>query len=381
MSHLLENASRCTVIDSVATVAAPYTVSQLDARDFMLRAEGLSEPLRKRIPQIYERSGINERHTCLKDYTLRHDQFEFYPATAAMTPSPSTGQRNAQYRLVSTALAVAAATESLREAELSADKITHLIVVSCTGFFAPGLDVQLVERLWLPAATQRLMIGFMGCCAAFNALAAAHNICRSQPNAKVLVVCVELCTLHFQISDDLESVIVNALFSDGAAACIIRSIKEQDSEGKLIYRGGASSLVPNSQGAMSWEVGDTGFMMGLSPKVPEIISSALPEYLSRFNDRFNLSPEDIDFWAVHPGGRQVLDRTASVLQLKPDALEDSYSILRDHGNMSSPTILFIIQRIMQRRVIDDRHSGIALGFGPGLTIEGCLLEFGTGQPT
>jgi predicted naringenin-chalcone synthase len=366
---------QCTIIDSIETANPRFAVTQADACDFMLRTKGLSESLRKRIPQIYERSAIDRRFSCLEDYTRTPDLFEFYPNTSLLHPAPSTGTRNEVYRQESIALAEEAARACLVQSKTSANDITHIIVVSCTGFFAPGIDILLINRLGLPANTQRTVIGFMGCYAAFNGLKAADAICKSTPDARVLLVCVELCTLHFQIEDTLESVIVNALFSDGCAACLLKAGDRTDSPGKLIIRDFECHLDSHSLDAMSWTIGDTGFKMGLSPKVPDIISSALPSFVATLANRNSLSREDIFFWAVHPGGRQVLDRTVVAMDIGPEVLEESYSILREYGNMSSPTVLFILKRIMERS--DTKGSqGLALAFGPGLTIEGCLLEVG-----
>jgi predicted naringenin-chalcone synthase len=220
------------------------------------------------------------------------------------------------------------------------------------------------------------MIGFMGCCAAFNGLKSASDICRSEAGAKVLVVCVELCSLHVQIKDILESVIVNSLFADGAAACLISQVPQSETSGKMIYRGSATALDSSSLDAMSWELGDTGFIMGLSPKVPEIIAATLPGFVETLCQSQGVVVGDIGFWAVHPGGRQILDKTIETLGLPPAALADSYAVLREYGNMSSPTILFILQRILEQRESLAGQCGVALAFGPGITTEGCVLEFG-----
>jgi predicted naringenin-chalcone synthase len=271
---------------------------------------------------------------------------------------------------------MSAARRSLAQADISPSDVSHIIVVSCTGFFAPGLDVLLIDQLGLPSTTRRTMIGFMGCSAAFNGLKSASDICRSEPGAKVLVVCVELCSLHVQIENTLESIVVNSLFADGAAACLISQVTRAEADGKMIYRGSATALDSSSFSAMSWELGDTGFIMGLSPKVPELIAATLPAFVEELCLSNDVRVDDIGFWAVHPGGRQILDKTAESLQLPAGSLADSYAVLRDYGNMSSPTILFILRRIIERRESLSGQQGVALAFGPGLTTEGCLLEFG-----
>ena len=255
---------------------------------------------------------------------------------------------------------------------MTADEITHVIAVSCTGFFAPGLDIELVKRLGLPPTTQRTVVGFMGCYAAFNALRVAHSFCQSRPDARVLIVCAELCTLHFQVSDSLESVVVNSLFSDGAAAAVVSARPAEEAAGQLAYVDGAARLDDDSMDAMTWDIGDTGFLMGLSSRVPDVIAQHLPAYLDRLLGPHDLTPDDIGFWAIHPGGRAVVEKARDVMHLPDEAVHDSLEVLRLHGNMSSPTILFVLKRILERG--DQPGPGVAMAFGPGLTIEGALFD-------
>ena len=217
------------------------------------------------------------------------------------------------------------------------------------------------------------MIGFMGCYAAFNGLRTAHAICQSDRQAKVLLVCVELCSLHFQVADTLENTIINAIFSDGAAAAILTSSASIEAKGKFAYTDGASLLIENTEEMMNWTIGDTGFLMGLSPKVPEMVVGSLPDYLQNFLTKHQLTQKDLDFWAIHPGGRKIIEKLQSVCELSDRMVADSYDILRRYGNMSSPTILFILKQILEGRR-DDIKNGIALAFGPGLSIEGCLFQ-------
>jgi predicted naringenin-chalcone synthase len=296
---------------------------------------------------------------------------------------------------------------------VAAEEITHVIAVSCTGFFAPGLDVQIVKRLGLPSTTQRTLIGFMGCYAAFNALRVAHSFCQSHPNARVLLVCVELCTLHFQIEDTLESVVVNALFADGAAAAVLSARPEADARGRLAYLGSRTVMDDDSEAAMTWTIGDTGFQMGLSSRVPDVIAQHLPGYTQALLADHGRSRSDVDAWAIHPGGRRIVERAQDVLGLSAGDVATSLSVLRDYGNMSSPTILFVLQRLLgwdasaaaqsapggdgETPAANDSQvnapeanatlpdpltetpSGtppstlVAMAFGPGLTIEGALF--------
>src|SRR6056297_700995 len=228
-----------TTIESIATGNPPLRKSQPEAAEFMTQIERLPDPLRNRLPAIYRGSAIEHRYSCVPDYGEDDpEEFSFFPKTWELEPAPSTKDRNERYREAAIPLAEDVGRRALADADVEADEITHVIAVSCTGFFAPGLDVELVKRLDLPPTTQRTFIGFMGCYAAFNALRVAHSFCQSRPDARVLLVCTELCTLHFQIEDSLESVIVNSLFSDGAAGMVLAARSDEEAQGRLAYTEG-----------------------------------------------------------------------------------------------------------------------------------------------
>jgi predicted naringenin-chalcone synthase len=307
----------------------------------------------------------------VEDYGREAQNFEFYPTNWELNPQPSTATRNALYRQAVIPMAERAAREALQDSGVERSEITHLIAVSCTGFFAPGLDIELVKRLELPADTRRTFVGFMGCYAAFNAMRVAHSFCQSHPDARVLLVCAELCTLHLQVNGSFESAIVNAIFSDGAAAVVLAAVRDEDAAGELMYLDGQAQLDDDSMEDMTWDIGDTGFVMGLSSRVPSMIADRLPTYVAGLLRPYQLDIEDVDFWAIHPGGRAIIDKAQEVLNLDEEAVLDSLEVLRLHGNMSSPTILFVLKRILECR--ETVGTGVALAFGPGLTIEGALL--------
>lgn len=376
-----------STIDAIVTGHPPLRKPQSDAAAMMTQLEGFSKPLRNRLPMVYERSAIDYRHTCVPDWgATSPDDFEFFPANWALEPAPSTGKRNDWYREAAIPMAEDVGSRALAAAEANPEDITHVIAVSCTGFFAPGLDIELVKRLGLPPSTQRTFIGFMGCYAAFNALRTAHAFCQSTPGAKVLIVCAELCTLHFQIEDSLESVVVNSLFSDGAAGVVMSSRDEAEAAGRLAYVDNACQLDDDSMEDMTWDIGDTGFQMGLSSRVPKVIAKHLPAYLDRLLGDNDLQRDDVDFWAIHPGGRAIVEKAQDVLDLPDDDVAHSLEVLRQHGNMSSPTILFVLKRIMEARAAaslgdgappatGSPEHGVAMAFGPGLTIEGALFRW------
>ena len=345
----------------------------------MQRVEELSPALRKRVPKIYQLTGIEQRHTCVPDYVRDPDLPNFDPRDWVVSHLSTTGERNDFYRANVIPLAVEAATKAISGAGIDAGAITHVVVVSCTGFFAPGLDIHLVKSLGLAAGTQRTLIGFMGCYAAFNALRVANAFCQSDASACVLVVCAELCSLHFQTQNTLESVLVNALFADGCAAAIVRPRNAEEltgSEGspKLVYERGLCRLDDDSMDHMSWAISDKGFLMGLSSDVPSVVAKHLPCYINDLLSGAGLSGSDVGFWGIHPGGRQIVERAQLALGLNEGDVRDSLSILREYGNMSSPTILFVLKRMMETGTAPSGSRGVALAFGPGLTIEGCLLS-------
>lgn len=276
---------------------------------------------------------------------------------------PTTSQRMERYEPQALVLALQAIEELKIGREI--DGITHLIVASCTGFSAPGLDIQLAKRLGLADGIERLMIGFMGCSAAVPALRAAHHIVRSEPSARVLVVNLELCTLHLQETDDLEAMLSFLLFGDGCAAALVSG-----DESGIAFEDFRSVILPDSDDLITWKIGDQGFDMHLSGKVPNRISQALRQELVRPDSNGILHGEGtqaIDVWAIHAGGKTILDAVEQGLSLAAHSLDHSRSVLRDFGNMSSATILFVLERLLKTGL--RRARGMAMAFGPGMVAE------------
>lgn len=245
------------------------------------------------------------------------------------------------------------------------NRISHIVVASCTGFTAPGIDQILCERLGLGPQVERVLIGFMGCYAAVTALKTARHIVRSEPDARVLVVTVELSTLHLQPATEIEPLLAMLQFGDGAAAAIV----EAGGEGLALEAPFAATL-PDSADLIAWDIGDTGFAMHLSGEVPGRIATALSDPETRAALTGGVDPQAIDGWAIHAGGRSILDAVETALALDPQALAESRRVLADFGNMSSSTLMFVLARQFARRPA----RGVALAFGPGLAAEG--LRFG-----
>ncbi len=273
---------------------------------------------------------------------------------------PPTSARMALYARHAPALALAAIAKL---GDLHG--ITHIVVASCTGFTAPGLDQVIASRLGLDSSVERVLVGFMGCYAAVTALKTARHIVRSEPDARVLVVTVELSTLHLQPATKLEPLLAMLQFGDGAAAAIV----EGCGNGLALSAPFAATL-PDSSGLIEWHIGDTGFAMHLSGEVPGRIAEALAVPVTRAALTGGVDAAAIDAWAIHAGGRSILDAVESALDLDGDALAESRAVLSANGNMSSSTLMFVLAALFGRQP----RSGVALAFGPGLAAEG--LRFG-----
>ncbi len=304
------------------------------------------------------RSGIGHRWTVLPtsdDGGSPIGPGGFYDAALL----PGTAARMAIYAAEGPELALSAI--AALNAQVSLDGITHLVVASCTGFVAPGIDQIVARRLSLAPTVERLLIGFMGCYAAVAALRAARHIVRSEPEARVLVVCVELPTLHMQANDTLEPLLGQLQFGDGAAAALVAA----EPVGLAVGQPFATTL-PDSHGLIRWDISDSGFVMHLSGEVPGRIAAGLadPDFARAATG--GVAPDAIDGWAVHAGGRSILDAVEGALHLAPDALDASRGVLAANGNMSSATLMFVLARLMEGQV----NQGVALAFGPGLAAEG-----------
>ena len=339
----------------------------------------------RKVQALYRRTGIDQRGSVLLEENAVSDIVnDFYtPAEHMEDRGPGTKARNDRYRSEASALAKRAATVALKTSGLMSEEITHLITVSCTGFNAPGIDIALIDDLELPYTTQRIQVGFMGCHAAINGLRAGNGIVASDKRAKVLMCCVELCSLHYQYGMVADHIVSNALFADGAAAIVIESEQGKTEHSPGIHTthsrplplgfvdATGSFLVPKSRDAMTWSIGDNGYQMTLSARVPNLIEEHLADYLSDFLQQQGESLGSISGWAVHPGGSRILSAVEKTLKLPKEALATSRSVLADHGNMSSATMLFILERFAAKR---QPKPWLMLGFGPGLEIEVSLIR-------
>lgn len=359
-------------INGVGTAVPRGFVTQEDAA--RLAVEGCDRGLHcaTTVSAIYQGTQVRKRHSVLVTSSSNGE-----PATQSFFPTavsnddrgPSTLQRMQRYEIDALELAAEAASNALDDAGCESTTISHLITVSCSGFSAPGFDVGLVERLGLRRDVARTHVGFMGCHGALNGLRVADALSATKSARNVLICCVEICSIHHQYSDELPQIVANALFSDGAAAAVGAATGPDHRDWRLVDQ--RSHILPNTADLMTWRIGDHGFEMTLSVQVPNVIRSAVRPWLTNWLAAHDLQIEDIRGWAVHPGGPLILSACADALGLDAERFRESHQILAEYGNMSSPTVLFILERL---RRLPDRRPCVMLAFGPGLTIEAALFR-------
>lgn len=346
----------------MGTASPSYSIGQEEAAEL---AKGLCCRTEKEagwLEALYRRTRIRRRCAVLPP--------EFFTKTGELDRGPTTKERMERYAEEAAPLALEAARQALIEADLDARKITHVITVSCTGFRAPGFDIALIKDLALSRRVARTHVGFMGCHGALNGLRIARALAESGADVRILLCAVELCSLHFFYGWDPEKVVANGIFSDGAAALVMGRNRLNFRDTWQMTASGAF-LFPDSEEAMSWQIGDHGFEMTLSPRVPELIAENLRPWVSDWLRENSLTLEAIHSWAVHPGGPRILDAVESALGLTRLQTAASREILSEYGNMSSPTLLFILERLRREKA---PRPSVAIGLGPGLQAEAALFR-------
>jgi predicted naringenin-chalcone synthase len=362
---------------SIGTAVPPHRYRQQEIADFMIRYFGLEAEAARRIAAIYQKSGIETRHSVLSDFRLNGEALLFQGAEK----NPGLSHRMQVYRKMAVQLAASAVADCLAPLNKKLKKdvipVTHLITVSCTGMSAPGLDIQLLQELQLPPDVHRTSVNFMGCYAGFHAFRMADSICRADENASVLVVMAELCSLHFQPGSEAETLVVNSLFADGACAALFVSPKKArlSKSPTLRVEGFSGEVIHEGATYMTWNPSEQGFLMGLDALVPSVIEEHANRMVTDSLNKYKLKKEDIRHWALHPGGRRIVDATAKSLGFPKEKFQHSYRVLRDFGNMSSPTIGFVLKSILQEDLKRKKEQYLfAAGFGPGITIETALFK-------
>ena len=356
-------------IRGLGTALPEHPMSQTQALQMAQDSCCSTQRQARLVKALYTRAGVDNRHTVLPHRIVYEWMKEGRESDGESTDplGPTTQQRMQFYEELASPLALRAVRGALEDASIDASEITHLVTVSCTGFAAPGVDIALMTDLGLARTTQRVHVGFMGCHGSINGMRVALAIGEADAQARILLCSVELCSLHYRIQWDPERFLGNALFADGAAALVLRSDVSSDAWSVAAT---GSCLLPESQDAMSWRIGDHGYEMTLSPRVSELIHEHLRPWLSEWLGKQGTSLDEIGCWAVHPGGPRILKAVESCLELAPNATAVSHEILATHGNMSSPTVLFILDELCNRGA---SPPCVVLGFGPGLVAEVALL--------
>jgi predicted naringenin-chalcone synthase len=347
-------------ITSIGTAVPSYKITQEEAFQAVKEFHCQDASQERVLKYVYTHSGIDTRYTILKQYKentvadfIAHDN--------------SVEARMKIYTPQALDLAEQACRKACPD---RLQEITHVITISCTGMCAPGLDLLLVKRLGLRSNTQRTSINFMGCYAAIHGMKQAQQILAASPEAKVLVVSVELCSLHFQTTPTDDHITSSIIFGDGAAAFLA-----EHSQGRgLVLKNFYSDVINDGADDMQWHINSTGFLMKLSDKVAEIIKKNAGSLISDALKYYGLERDSIQHWSIHPGGKKILDAIAKSLFLQEENMLISRSILKEYGNMSSATILFVLERFLAQSHVE-QGSIIGMGFGPGLVIETFHLEY------
>jgi predicted naringenin-chalcone synthase len=360
-------------ITAIGTAVPTNRFSQSTLSEFMVRAMQLDYAGSRKLKTIFRSSGISYRHSVLSDYGKTTD-FTFYSNTDDFEPFPSTEKRVAEFQKHAPILSKQAVQNCFsNKKKFNPDSITHLITVSCTGMYAPGLDIDLVKTLGLRTDIHRTAINFMGCYAAFNAIKAADAFCHAQPSACVLIVCTEMCSLHFQKEGTEDNLLANGLFADGAAALLLESNPDQGWSISPVAFHNALSFTAEQH--MAWTIGNFGFEMKLSSYVPDVVRGGIHKLTTEMLETLNKKITDIAHFAIHPGGKKILEVIEKELGISKEQNQPAYHVLDNFGNMSSPTVLFVLNEIFKGLISHDKNTYIlSFAFGPGLTLESILFK-------
>jgi predicted naringenin-chalcone synthase len=357
-------------ITAIGTAVPANKFDQAIISSFMERL-AIDDARRKKIKTVFRATGIRTRYSVLGDYG-KENGYTFFANSKDAEPFPGTASRMQAYRQHAAPLSMQAIADCRLHSHFEYSAITHLITVSCTGMYAPGLDIDLINQLPLQSSVSRTCINFMGCYAAINALKSADAFCQANPEAKVLIVCTELCSLHFQKDFSDDNILANALFSDGAAALLVEA--KPSAKISLHIEGFHNDILSHDSEHMAWTIGNLGFEMKLSAYVPDVLGRAIKPFVSSLMKKINTAPSDIDYYAVHPGGKKILDCISNELVISKEKLRESYDVLHNYGNMSSPTVLFVLKAILEGNNVKHHDRILSLAFGPGITLESLLLK-------
>jgi predicted naringenin-chalcone synthase len=357
-------------IISIATAVPEYRHEQMKILGFMQKAYGMDEVEGRKLKFMYDQSGIEARYSVLPDYGCKGGRkWEFFPTTENMEPFPDLEARMKLFNDAAPALSIKAIEGCMNG---SRKEITHLVTVSCTGMTAPGLEMQIMEEMGLPNTIAKTAINFIGCYAAIHALKYADAVCNNDKKAEVLIVCTELCTLHFQKEKTIDNITSSLLFGDGCAAVLVTG---DDSTPGLKINSFYSEVSSDGKKEMRWELSSTGFLMTLSGQIPDLLEQRFNGVAENALKKAGMKKEDITHWCIHPGGKKILKAVEKSSGLTSEDLKYSYKILKEYGNMSSPTLLFVLKDILGEVKASGKKANIlGAAFGPGLTTETFILS-------
>jgi alpha-pyrone synthase len=357
----------------IAVAVPPFKVLRTKATEELKKRMADRPSVARMIESVSTHSGIDSRYVVVPDAESATENRFYGPGTTS--PKPGTKARMEEYEKWSKILGLEAAKRVLDENAFDREKIDRLITVSCTGFFAPGLDYFLIKELDLPHTVRRTHIGFMGCAAS---LVGFGNVCEARQasgdTSSTLLVSVELCSLHLQTEPTKDNILANTIFADGAAAALFSPGVPQSSAPRFDLVRSNSLLFDDSSAVMGWKIGDSGFEMILSQDLPKIIQDKAAPALMKVLKGFGMRKEDVTYWALHPGGRAILDALQEGIGLGENEMQPSRNVLRMYGNMSSASILFVLKEVLLTRSLKRGEICCAVAFGPGLTMEVALLK-------
>lgn len=355
---------------SIATEVPPTFLAQKNFAEVAAKHLNLSDSNARLLDRIAQNSNIHERHSIVEDFVENGLKGSFFGDNENADDFPQTAARNNVFKKHAPLLAQSVCEKALKQWGGEREAITHVISVSCTGMIAPGIEFLLIDSLGLSRQVERLGINFMGCFGAFKGLAIAKALALENPSHRILLVCTELCSLHFQADAKKDTLVANSIFADGAAAVIVGSHAKASETPLFEIHNQTSVALNDTKTLMTWEAGNFGYHMRLSASVPKQIETHILPFISRLIGKDQCF--DSYTWAVHPGGKSILEAVIRACQLEPNQLKASWKVLENYGNMSSPTFLFVLKEILENP--NDNDKVIGLGFGPGLSVEGLLLK-------
>ncbi|MDB5277582.1 MAG: type polyketide synthase [Ferruginibacter sp.] len=362
-------------IISIATGVPQYKHQQDAIFEFADTIYSESETDSRKLKFLYRHSGIDTRYSVLPDYSSNAEDRQFYSKSKSLEPFPDLEKRMQWFACNAAKLSVETIRDCIAD-KIEPAEITHLITVSCTGMSAPGMDLDIMETLGLSPNIFRTSVNFMGCYAAIHALKIADALCNGDEKANIIIVCTELCTLHFQKENSIDNITSTLLFADGCAAVLMQH--NAASAGGMTLKNFFSDVAFKGKKDMSWQLSSRGFLMTLTGYVPDLVKEDFDSLLNKALLNAGMDKESISHWCIHPGGKKILEAIQQSTGLKEEQLQFSYDVLREYGNMSSPTVLFVLEKILRElkegtAIKDAAVFGAA--FGPGLTMETFIATY------